>query len=132
MLLTYAVVVAAAIGGADISGDWVTSDRSAVVRIAPCGSAMCGTVVRVVARGPGIPQTDIKNPDSTRRSRPLVGLTVLSGFHAAASGWSGGRAYDPETGRTYSARLSLNSDNTLAVTGCVLFICRSQTWRRAG
>jgi uncharacterized protein (DUF2147 family) len=61
-MLAFATVVAAAIGGADIRGDWVTSDRSAVVRIAPCGSGMCGTVVRVLARGPAIPQTDVNNP----------------------------------------------------------------------
>lgn len=131
-MLAFVAVVAVAIGGADISGDWVTSDRSAVVRIARCGGGMCGTVVRVLARAPGIPQTDVNNPDRARRSRPLLGLTVLSGFNAAASSWSGGRAYDPETGRTYNARLSLNPDNTLVVTGCVLFICKSQTWRRAG
>lgn len=131
-MLSFATVVAAAIGGADINGDWITSDRSALVRIAPCGRAMCGTVVRVLARGPGVPRTDINNPDAIRRSRPLVGLTVLSGFRAAASGWSGGRAYDAKTGRTYNARLSLNPDRTLVVTGCFLFICKSQTWRRAG
>jgi vitamin B12 transporter len=41
-----------------------------------------------------------------------------------------GRAYDPKTGKSYKAKLRPNPDGTLTVTGCVLFICQSQTWRR--
>jgi uncharacterized protein (DUF2147 family) len=126
-LLAFASVVNSA---PDITGDWVTADRNAVVRIAACGIQRCGAVVRVLARGPAVPQTDVNNPDATLRSRPFVGLKVLSGFTAKASAWVNGRAYDPKTGRTYNAKLSLNPDGTLIVTGCVLFICRSQRWIR--
>src|SRR5882724_13581301 len=101
----------------NITGDWVTADRNAVVRIASCGIQKCGTVVRVLARGPAVPQTDLNNPDAALRSRPFVGLKVLSGFTAEASAWVNGRAYDPKTGRTYNAKLSLNPDGSLTVTG---------------
>jgi uncharacterized protein (DUF2147 family) len=121
----------ATIGAADVSGDWLTASRDAVVRIAPCGPHACGTVIRVLARGPNVPHTDVKNPDPAARSQPLVGLTVLSGFAPSASGWVGGRAYDPASGRTYKASLALNADRTLGVKGCVLFICQSQRWTRA-
>lgn len=114
----------------NITGDWVTADRNAVVRITSCGIQKCGTVVRVLARGPAVPQADVNNPDAALRSRPFVGLKVLSGFTAEASAWVNGRAYDPKTGRTYNSKLSLNPDGTLIVTGCVLFICRSQRWIR--
>jgi uncharacterized protein (DUF2147 family) len=114
----------------NITGDWITADRSAVVRITSCGIHECGTVVRVLARGPAVPRTDVNNPDAALRSRPFVGLKVFSGFTAEASAWVNGRAYDPKTGRTYNAKLSRNSDGTLTVTGCVLFICRSQRWIR--
>lgn len=120
----------AASSAPDISGDWVTADRNAVVRIASCGMQTCGTVVRVLAHGSAVPQTDVNNPNHARRSQPLVGLKVLSGFTATFSDWVNGRAYDPETGRTYNAKLALNPDGTLAVKGCVLFICKSQRWLR--
>jgi uncharacterized protein (DUF2147 family) len=83
-----------------------------------------------LARGPLVPQTDVNNPNRARSSQTLVGLRVLSGFTAAASGWVNGRAYDPKTGRTYNARLSLNPDGSLTLTGCVLFICKTQRWIR--
>lgn len=129
-MLALLAFASAAQSSPDITGDWVVADRSAVVRIASCGVQTCGTVIRVLARGPGIPQTDLNNPDRARRSRPLIGLRVLSGFTAATSAWVNGRAYDPKSGRSYKAKLSLNADGTLAVTGCVLFICQSQRWVR--
>ena len=108
-----------------LAGDWVNADRSAVIRIAPCGGRLCGRIVRVLARG--APTTDARNPDRALRSRPLVGLAVLSGFSASGAG---GRAYNPQNGRSYRATLRLNADGTLRVTGCVMVICRSQTWTR--
>ena len=110
----------------NMTGDWVTNDRTAVVRIAPCGGSLCGRIVRVIARG--APATDVNNPDRALRSRPLAGLTILSGFTPSGTG---GRAYNPRTGRSYRATLALNGNGTLRVTGCVMMICRSQTWTRS-
>ena len=115
---------------ANVNGYWITADRTAVVRVATCGTKLCGTVTRVLARGPQVPSTDVNNPQPSLRSRPLVGLQVLSGFASSGSSWINGRAYDPKTGRSYKARLTPNADGTLTVTGCVLFICQSQRWTR--
>ena len=131
MPLIAALLLAAAPAPA-VAGDWLTADRTAVVRIGPCGSKLCGNVIRILARGPDVPRTDVNNPDKALRSRPLVGLRVLTGFTRDRARWTGGRAYDPKTGRSYSARLSRNADGSLTVTGCVLFVCKSQKWVRTG
>ena len=107
-------------------GDWVTADRSAIVRIAPCAAGLCGRIARILARG--APRQDVHNPDRALRSRPLVGIAVLSGF--GASGDGDGLAYDPKSGRSYRARLRAAADGTLRVTGCVAIICRTQVWTR--
>lgn len=109
-----------------LAGTWVNEDRSAVVRLEPCGGGLCGRIVRVLARN--APRVDVNNPDRALRNRPLVGTVVLSGFRADGSG--DGRAYDPKSGRSYRSRLRLNVDGTLRVTGCVAILCRSQTWTR--
>jgi uncharacterized protein (DUF2147 family) len=129
-----ALLAAAALAAspAGVTGDWINQDRSALVRIAPCGAQLCGTVVRVLAHGRGVPTTDVNNSNSRLRSRPLVGLRVLSGFTRAGTRWEGGRAYDPKSGNSYRARLEPGRDGSLTVTGCVLFVCRSQSWTRAG
>jgi len=113
-----------------VDGLWLTDDRRGVVRIGPCGAHLCGWIARVLARGPGVPDRDVNNPELRLRARPLLGLPILSGFTAAGAGFTGGRAYDPQSGRSYTARLSPNADGSLTVTGCVLFICQSKRWTR--
>lgn len=114
-----------------VTGDWLTAGASAVVKIAPCagnGDTLCG---RITWLWNPRPDHDEHNADPALRSRPLVGLEMLSGFRSDASGgWTGGRIYNPEDGNTYSASFRLRDATTLDVRGCVMFICRSQVWRR--
>jgi uncharacterized protein (DUF2147 family) len=127
--LLLAALLAAAVPP-PIEGDWLTADRTAIVRVGSCGAHLCGAVARVLARGPNVPHTDVHNPDPALRSRPLVGLPVLTGFSRDGAEWTGGRAYDAKTGRSYKARLTPNADGSLTVTGCILFLCKSQRWTR--
>lgn len=111
-----------------VLGRWLTDDSSGVVEIAPCGTAICGTLVEVL--DPKAPRRDINNPDPLLRTRSLKGLPILTGFTRAARDASGGHAYDPKTGRTYRARIRLAAEDRLDVTGCLLFICRTKQWSR--
>jgi uncharacterized protein (DUF2147 family) len=113
-----------------VEGLWLNDDKKGLVQIAPCGQKLCGRIVKVLSRDPKAPKTDIHNPDPALRGRGFVGLPVLTGFARAGSSWSGGRAYDPESGKSYRSTLSLNPDGSLRVTGCVLFICESRRWTR--
>jgi uncharacterized protein (DUF2147 family) len=128
--IAFALAIPAAVQ--TVQGQWITQDRTAIVTIAPCGTALCGTVTRILAKGANVPSTDVHNPDGRLRSRPLVGLRTLSGFRQRGSSWQGGTAYDPKSGKTYKASLALNPGGSLTVTGCVFFICRSQRWTRVG
>jgi uncharacterized protein (DUF2147 family) len=130
VLLLLAPVPAAA-AAPDVAGLWLTDDGKGVVEVAPCGRNMCGKIVRVLDRGPGIPTTDVNNPDPARRSRPIIGLQVLSGFKPGTNAWEEGRAYDPKKGSSYKSSLRLNRDGSLRITGCVLFVCQSVRWTRS-
>lgn len=128
--LPLAAAFAAGASGEAVFGRWLTDDGKGIVTIAPCGPALCGRISQVLDRTPGVPTTDVKNPDATLRKRNILGLPVLTGFRREGSQWNGGRAYDPKSGSSYRSRLSLNADGSLRVTGCVLFICQSKRWRR--
>ena len=67
-MLAFLAFAAAANSPPDITGDWVTADGTAIVRIASCGIQKCGIVIRILAKGPAVPQTDVNNPDRARRS----------------------------------------------------------------
>ncbi len=123
--------LARAAAAPSIEGLWLTDDGKAVVRIAACGQQMCGRIARVLDTSPGVPTNDANNPDTSRRSRPLVGLQVLTGFRGGPTSWRDGQAYDPKTGSSYKSSLRLNADGSLRVTGCVLFVCRSRRWTRS-
>lgn len=121
-------LLALLVASSGFPGTWQTADGSGLVRIEPCGARICGRIVRVL--DPRAPATDRHNPDPALRNRPVLGLTVLSNFAPAPGNMLSGRAYDPKTGRSYRAILRLNPNGTLRVTGCVLVVCRSQTWTR--
>ena len=114
-----------------IQGLWRTDDGKGLVRVAPCGRELCGTIVRVLDRGPSVLTHDSNNPDPRLRGRPIQGLPILTGFQRSGRIWKGGRAYDPKTGRSYRSTLQLDPDGSLKVTGCVLFVCQSRRWTRA-
>lgn len=113
------------------TGLWRTDDGKAVIRISACGDRLCGRIAEVLDSGPGVPRTDVNNPDPRLRTRPLVGLLTLSGFARHGKIWDGGRAYDPKSGKSYRSTLQLESDGSLKVTGCVLFVCQSRRWTRS-
>jgi uncharacterized protein (DUF2147 family) len=125
------MLLASAAPAASVQGLWLTDDHKGIVRIAPCGPHLCGTIVRVLSNDPARPTTDRNNPDPRLRGRPINGLPILSGFGRSGNLWKGGLAYDPKSGRSYRSTLALNPDGSLKVTGCVLFICESQRWTRA-
>jgi uncharacterized protein (DUF2147 family) len=126
-----AILFAMAVAGASPFGIWMTDDRSALVRISQCGQSLCGDVVKVLAAGPGVPRTDVHNPNSALRNRALQGLTILGGFRGSGTSWTDGHIYDPNTGRTYRSKLTINRDGTLGVSGCILFVCQTRRWARA-
>jgi uncharacterized protein (DUF2147 family) len=130
LVLALSVAAMAAAQTPSIQGLWVTDDRSALVQIAPCGRLLCGTVAKMLNTGPDVPRTDVHNPDPRLRVRPILGMKVLSGFSGAGTAWTGGRAYDPKSGKSYRSSLGLAADGSLEVTGCILFFCQTRHWRR--
>ncbi len=115
---------------APITGKWLTTERDSIIEIAPCASGLCGTILRVLKVGPAGQTTDSNNPVVALRTRPLVGIVILTGFADSGSDWRG-RIYDPRSGRSYKSIVSHNPDGTLKVQGCIGFICRTLVWTAA-
>jgi uncharacterized protein (DUF2147 family) len=116
-----------------VEGEWVTQGGSGKVRISPCAGKpdrLCGLIVWL--RDPADAKArDANNPEPGLRTRPLIGLPMIRDFRKAAPGrWTGGKIYDPESGKTYDSKISINPNGTLKVEGCILVVCQAQTWRR--
>jgi uncharacterized protein (DUF2147 family) len=134
-LIFSGIAAANAAPAQDPSGTWLTGDGRAKIRIDRCGPAgteVCGKVVwlKVPTTEAGTPRTDIKNPDPKKRSRPVLGLTLIDGLKADDGKFSG-EIYNVEEGKIYQVSLERESGSELSVSGCLLkVLCGSQTWTR--
>lgn len=113
----------------DVAGLWLSAPGTSVIRITDCGNATpCGAVAWIDPAEAPADQRDIYNPDPALRDRMIVGLTILEGFSRKNDRWVGGSIYDPETGKTYGARLKLKEDGTLELKGCIGPFCQTRLW----
>lgn len=113
-----------------VEGEWLTQAGNAKVKVAPCAARpdrMCGVVSWLKNTG----AKDANNPDAALRSRPILGMALIRDFKPAGPGrWTGGKIYDPESGKTYDSKIRINPNGTLKVEGCVLVVCQAQTWKK--
>jgi uncharacterized protein (DUF2147 family) len=112
-----------------VLGDWKSSAGS-TVRVEQCGARICMRIVEVINTGGET--TDSHNPDPTLRSRLLCGLEVGSGFTLSDSSHAtGGRLYDPKSGKTYRGNIS-SDESKLHLRGYVgiPLLGVSENWSR--
>ena len=119
----------------DITGNWLTGGKEpAKIQIYKSGEKFSGKIVWL--KNPienGKQRVDANNPDKAKRSNPIIGLVMLTGFKFDGNDeWKGGDIYDPESGKTYSSYLYLKDKNTLKVRGYVgiSLFGRTETWAR--
>lgn len=130
LTLVLSLVTGAAMAGPlDVAGRWETPDKESHIVIEDCGDGTpCGSIAWFTPPAPEA--KDVNNPDESLRSRPILGLTILSDFKKKGDQWKGGTIYDPEAGKSYASKLKLTDDDTLEVKGCIAFLCQSQYWTR--
>ena len=133
-LLTLSLLLIASPAFAEdpVEGVWNSPLEGGKVQIGPCPDKpqeMCGVVSTLPPDK--LDMRDKHNPDAARRDKPILGMTAMYGFKRHAPGkWTGGKLYDPSTGKTYKGKISASADGTLKVHGCVLMLCKSYTWSR--
>ena len=114
VLTTFAGVETALAG--DVTGLWLHEDGASKVRFAPCGQALCGTIVW------------LKETKGPAKIGQKVFYDMVS---AGADNWTG-KAFEPSSGKEYTGKMTLAGDS-LTTAGCVLggLICKSIVWSRA-
>ena len=112
-----AAVSAWATDGDGIVGVWNSEKKDARIEIFNCSDKVCGKIVwmdepyytvKDKEGRPGDLKLDTKNPDPALRTRTILGLQIIRDFtFAGGNRWTGGKVYDPESGNTYSAKMTL-------------------------
>lgn len=127
-----------------VEGVWLTAELSEMT-IAPCAEGLCGTISKIVLPerykaqyGAGLDAvdplsfTDVNNKDPTLRSRPILGLTILTLRPTDQPALFEGEIYNPEDGNIYQGSVEALATGEIRLKGCVLYVlCQDQLWQRA-
>ena len=110
------------------TGRWITASGNLEIEIAPCGQALCGTAVRVLANN------SMSTPGRSMTSNvPGLGLRIMRDFTSTGDGVWTGYIYDRENGKTYRCRMRELNPDQLEIhpyIGIPLF-GQTQIWHRA-
>jgi uncharacterized protein (DUF2147 family) len=106
----------------DVTGIWrteLTEEGHLEVQIEACGdTTLCGTILRA------------RDLDGNEQPYEYAGKRMIWDMVASSpTSWVDGQIWDPRDNRTYRSRMQLSEGNLL-VSGCVLRICQTQTWKR--
>jgi len=127
LVLLLLVLPVSAYAQSSIAGTWFTEDSSSKVTITQSGNAYTGKVTWVKTEG----AVDAKNSDPSLRTRPIMGIDILTGCTGDATSAKGCRIYAPKRGSSYDAELSLDKDGSLKVKVKAGIGGKTQTWTRA-
>jgi len=121
---------------ADAAGRWRTIDdetgeAKSIVEIERSADGVySGRIIELF--NPSRPNPTCDKCSDDRKDQPVIGLEIIRNMRASgAEAYAGGTILKPDEGKVYKSKMKLvESGAKLEVSGCVLFICRSQTWER--
>jgi len=110
-----------------IVGQWVTSKGEARFDISKSKGKYNGKIVWLKEpkyppgdEEAGKPVRDRKNPDQSKRDRPIIGLELLKGLrYAGRNEWRDGTIYNADDGKTYRCLAVLKTPDKLHLRGYI-------------
>lgn len=122
----------------DILGVWMNEDKDAHVKIYQEGDKYFGKIVWIkdpIDPETGEPKLDKHNPDPELKTRPSLGIQLLTNFVWDGDEWDDGDIYDPKNGKTYSCYMKFPDEtdlDTLKIRGYVgiSLLGRTTYWTR--
>ena len=104
-----------------IDGTWRSPGGNSIIKIAPCGSAPCGTVAWA---------TDKAKKDSTKGTPQLVGTPLLTNLKQRKDGSWIGKLFIPDKNMRVTAKIQRVAPNQLKVSGCAAgkALCKAAVW----
>jgi uncharacterized protein (DUF2147 family) len=105
-----------------IQSRWRSPGGNSIIEIAPCGSALCGTVAWASERA---------KQDARKATEQLIGTQLLTGLQEKKPGRWQGKLFIPDRNMRVTAKLQLVGPEQLKVSGCAaVVLCSSQVWSR--
>lgn len=136
LLLAGVAVAMPADAATSAVGRWKTIDRDtgkpkSIVEITQAADGtLSGRIVELL--NPSKPNPVCDKCSDDRKDKPITGMEIVRGMKASGGGkYAGGTILKPDEGKVYKSKMELVEDGRkLEVSGCIAFICKSQTWLR--
>jgi len=135
LLLCAALMVNAQRKASDIIGKYLSESGKAKIEVIDIGGKYYGKIfwLREPNNQDGTPKVDKNNPDQSKRKNHLIGLLLLKSMEFdGKSTWHNGTIYDPENGKDYSCKITIDDKSNLDIRGFigVSLIGRTTKWKR--
>ncbi len=122
----------------DALGKWTTFDdetneAKSVIEVYEEGATLSARIVSVLKKEEPNPKCGACKDEL--KDQPIEGLRIVWDMKADGEEWKGGRILDPDNGKIYKAKMSLDEDEdedgaVLLVRGSLGPFGRTQVWRR--
>ncbi len=116
-----------------ILGQWYTAEDKSIVDVWKADGAYNAKIIWLKdSLDAGKPKLDKNNGKEALRVRPIIGLQILAGLKFKDGEWVDGTIYDPENGKDYSCKATMNGAK-LDLRGYIFgmpFLGRTTTWRK--
>ena len=121
LLVAILSLMAFVVNAQEITGYWFNDVKEAKIEIykAKNGKYYGKIVWLKEPNRDGKPKLDIHNVKESLRTRPVMGLLLLSGFDKKESTYENGTIYDPKNGKTYSCKITPNGNDKLNIRGYI-------------
>lgn len=138
LLLVVALLLSASTFAQSPVGQWRTIDDEtgeprSIVEIYEEDDRLFGKIVEILPEGRS---SICEECEGEYAGKELIGTVILRDLERDGDEWGGGKITDPENGKTYNVKMSLQDEDTLDVRGFIKVplmgsaLGRTQTWYR--
>ncbi len=110
-----------------------TGKEKSLVRITEVNGELRGSIEKLVREPNEDPNPMCDKCSGEKKGKPVLGMMILDGLRRDGKEWKGGEILDPNNGKTYKCKMSLDeTGKKLSVRGFigVALLGRTQIWLR--
>jgi uncharacterized protein (DUF2147 family) len=117
-----------------IIGNWLNEEKDAKIEIYKSENTYFGKLVwgdKIFEADGKTSRKDANNEDKELKKRDLLNLILLTNFIFDDGSWTGGKVYDPKSGKTYSCTIKFKGEK-LEIRGYmgIALFGRTTIWSR--
>lgn len=124
------LITMSASAGALNGTKWSTKGNKSVVQFSESGGVLSAKIIKINEKGKA--NAKCVKCKGALKNKPIKGLKILTGLKSTGTNqWGGGTVLDPENGKTYVGKVTLQKDGKLKLRGHIKgapMLGRSQIW----